>query len=284
MKLPFKLGIHDIETGLLNFDGFALGEQVVRHTQLTPIGNKFSVICVSAKIYGEKEIVTFEGDNALLDFDKWSKKCDVLMGKNNYRFDDKRYNTERLLKSFPSNMTFFEKSLDLEQVLRKYFSLPSYSLDYISKLFGLGGKDKMEFDDWKDIRNYKLLKELEFVTEINGLCKILFEKSYRQVVKEGKAALKKMKIYNQKDILDTEDSLTRILPYVKLSYSCATNDKKKVCRICGSSKLVPTETLLQRGTRYQHFDCYQDDKNPHYAGKALIRYDKNRNKVYGRII
>lgn len=290
IKLPFTLGIYDIETGLANVDIFQFGEQAVRHTQQTKLPGQLNIICISAKTYGKDDMVTFTGDNSVSEFDAWMKQCDVILGKNNGRFDDKRLHTIRMLRGLAPNMEMLDKSDDLEKHMRKYFALPSYSLDYFSKLIGEGGKEKMEFSDWVNIRNFELLnsfnKEKSFGKKaLNIISLKLFNSPSKDVLRIGKYALEKMIFYNRKDVSDTEKSLTKVLPYVKLKYNSALLDEEgKGCRVCGkTTKLIPSEITSVGKSRYQHFQCEADNKNTHYAGKAIVKYDKNRHKVYGKI-
>lgn len=286
IKLPFKLGIYDIETGLLNADIFALGEQRIRHAQLTPMADSYTIICITVKTYGKKNTQTFSDKDSIKQFDAWTKEHDVVLGKNNGKFDDKRCNTERLLSSSAPNMELFDKSDDLEKQLRKYFALPSYSLDYISTLFGFGGKDKMEFSDWVFIKNIKILEKFIKLkrfnsSELSTISEILFKKSFSYIINKGKKALRKMITYNIKDVMDTEKSLTKVLPYIKLKYNGSKDGVG--CRICGSTKLIATEISKINNTKYQNFQCIENNEKPHYAGKAVLRYDKSRNKIYGKI-
>ena len=291
LKLPYSILIYDIETSLLLAFLFQLGEQRVSHDQLLDSMDMFGIITISYKWYGQKEIHTLEGENALEEFDKIARTANVIIGKNNFRFDDKRLNTERLLKGLQPYMEFFHKSDDLESQLRRYFSFPSFSLDALSKHFGLGGKVKMEFKDWKSIAKLKLLQEftkqfVKYGTRINSLamqaiqeayCKSLFKTSVHEVVEVGEKALKKMAFYNKKDVQDTEDLLTRALPYIKLKYNAATAAQKNntsermLCTLCGSKRIAMSEKSFTGGTRYQLFHCYEHNG---YAGKRAYQWDQ----------
>lgn len=283
IKLPYKLLTYDIETKLKQFYGFALGEQVVRHNQMTERSiHQHNIICIAAKWYDSDKVMLFKGDSAVEDFDKVARKADVCLGKNNKRFDIKYINTERMMRGLPPYPEWMDSAEDLESQMRKYFNFPSQSLDYISKVFGDGGKVKMEFDDWKDIHNYELLLDVDKgvdldLEQLDNLSGVLFRQHTRTILKKGKAALKKMYFYNKKDVLDTEAALVKVLPYIKLRYN-ASNDTG--CTTCGSTKIIPTSTSIQGKTRYQHFDCLHHNG---YAGKAIYRYDKNRHKVYGKM-
>jgi hypothetical protein len=276
IKLPFKLLIYDIETGLLKANIFRLGEQTIRHTQLDNAHAENSIICISAKWYGEKKVYVFEGDDCVEEFDKLARKADVCLGKNSDRFDVKYINTARMMRGLKPFPEWMDTREDLEKQLRKYFAFPSQSLDYISTLFGYGGKEKMAFEDWVAIDNYKTILKLDKLSTYSS--EILFGATVGEVIEKGRQALKKMIHYNKKDVLDTEAVLVKVLPYIRLKYNAAVTNDKQGCTTCGSRNLLPTKIITKGNTRYQQFDCL--DHNG-YAGKATVRYTKSRNKIFG---
>ena len=279
IQLPYKLLTYDIETRLKQFFGFSCGETVLRHSQLTRRSvHQHNIICIAAKWYDSDKVMLFHGDDAVEQFDKVARKADVCMGKNNVRFDVKYINTERMMRGLKPYPEWMESSEDLEQQLRKNFNFTSQSLDYISDLMGFGGKVKMEFQDWVDIHNYELYLDLYKVQEVpTETCQILFRETRNNVIKKGKAALKKMYFYNKKDVTDTENVLIRVLPYIRLKKNAGVGSG---CTTCGSHNIVPTKTIVKGQVRYQQFDCLEHNG---YAGKAALTYDKNRNKRYGKM-
>lgn len=279
IDLPYKLLTYDIETRLKEFLGFQCGETVLRHNQLTERSvYQHNIICIAAKWYHQDKVMLFKGDNAVEEFDKEARKADVCMGKNNIRFDIKYINTERMMRGLKPYPEWMDSAEDLERQLRKNFNFASQSLDHISKLFGFGGKIKMEFDDWKHIHNYEVLEEMNIDNEaLEVVSQVLFKTSARKVKSLGRTALRKMYFYNKKDVLDTEAALIKVLPYIKLKYN-ASNDTG--CVTCGSKLIIPTTRSVSGRTKYQHFDC---PAHGGYAGKCTYSYDKNRNKTYGRI-
>lgn len=277
IKLPFRLLIYDIETSLLLAYLFSLGEQTVRHSQLLAAFNEFEIICIAAKWYGEKKVYIFQGENAVEEFDKLARQADVCLGKNSDRFDVKRINTERMMKGLKPYPEWMDSSEDLEKQCRKYFAFPSQSLDYLSNIFGTGGKEKMEFSDWVSIKNYKIVQDLELdgVKVNSSLTNSLFKMGYTQVVDLGKKALKKMIHYNKKDVTDTEAALIKVLPYIKLKHNASTANDGTGCTTCGSKNIVATKVIVKGKTKYQQFDCL-DHKG--YAGKATWYYKKDAHR------
>lgn len=284
IALPYKLLIYDIETSLLLAWVFSLGENVVKHNQLVECFDMFGILTISYKWYGEKETHILSGKDALEEFDKVARTADVIIGKNNFRFDDKRLNTERLIKGLPPFPEWATRSDDLESQLRKYFAFPSYSLDALSKYFGFGGKAKMELDDWKDINKYKLLKDFEAKKQnkvfSNNFCLTLFKAPVSEIKNKGSKALAKMGKYNGKDVRDTEALLKKVLPYIKLKYNAATLKEDRCCTLCGSYEIIPTKIVVGGATRYQEFYCKEHEG---YAGKSTFKWNKQRHKVFGKM-
>jgi hypothetical protein len=184
-------------------------------------------------------------------FDKLVLKADIVLGKNSDRFDIKMLNAMRALLDIPSIVGWEKYTEDLEKQMRRYFRLPSQSLDYISKQLDVGGKVSMEMKDWVDISNMKELDDLKAdgldTKALNKVSLHLFKRKVSEINKDGKEALEKMCHYGAKD---TED--TRILwNYLK---SGSNNIKRNGTRIAGK-------------TKFQEFYC-----NAHggYAGRAPL--------------
>ena len=130
---------------------------------------------------------------------------------------------------------------DLEKQMRRYFALPSQSLDYISAQLGYGGKIRMEFQDWIDI-----------MEDTNG---------------RGKKALKKMVKYGLKDIVDTRAVWNRLEKYFKPRFNMATHLNDIVCVHCGSKNITESSSRVAGKSRYQKYYC-RDHKG--YAGCRTI--------------
>lgn len=291
IHLPYKMLIYDIETSLLKFWGFRPGEQVVRHTQLDYFFRENNIICISAKWYGHKEIFVFQGENAIKEFDKLAREADVILGKNSDKFDAKYINTARMMQGLKPFPEWLNRSDDLEKQMRRYFAFPSQSLDYISKIFGTGGKDKMEFSDWVDIANDKQLQVIvnsipdireELSTfQQTAISMTLFGETPSIIFKKGETALKKMIKYNKKDVTDTEAALVKVLPHIKLRRNAATDKEGQGCITCGSNNIVPTKIITQGKTKFQEFECLD---HIGYAGRATWFYKKgSHNKTFGKM-
>ena len=107
---------------------------------------------------------------------------------------------------------------------------------------GLGGKDKMEFNDWVHI-----------VEKTPG---------------KGIACYKKMCNYGKKDVEDTRTLWNNNLKHFTPKYS--VSNKELVCRTCASENVVRTYHRWRGQSHYQYFDCLEHSG---YAGKAIIKKD-----------
>lgn len=261
ITLPGRFLIYDIETAPLQAWIWRPGEQVVRHNQLVKGFDKYDIITISYKWYGEKEIYCLDwgyekqdSSEMIIAFDKLVKEADVVIGKNSDKFDAKHINTQRMLHNLPPIPQWASICDDLEKQLRKYFAFPSQSLDYVSKLLGFGGKDKMEMDDW-----IKIVKKDE---------------------QGGEAAFQKMIKYNKKDVADTEAVLMRVLPYIQLRFNAAGGPLQ--CVTCGSLDVVEGRVIKKGAVKYQEFECLA---HKGYAGKATWGYPgKSHHKTFRKMM
>jgi hypothetical protein len=285
-KLP-KILIYDIETTPLKAWIWRCGEQTVRHNQLDYYYKEYGISTIAYKWMHEKTVNVLSSDDKISKFDEEVKKADIVIGKNSDNFDVKHINTQRLLQNLPPMPQWLDSNDDLEKQMRRFFVFPSMSLDYISQVFGLGGKVKMEFQDWIDIENMKLLEKL-FITnetltysERKNISLTLFGKTHLEIFKLGDKALDKMIFYNKKDVRDTEKALLKVLPHIKLKYNASTLNEGQGCITCGSLDLKPTKVIVKGKTQYQQFECLNHGG---YGGKATWHYKKGKhNRTYGKM-
>lgn len=240
---------YDIETTPLKAYVWRVGKQVISHKHLCKERNIYNIICITycwndgkpakALTWNYK---TQDSSKMIEEFDKLVKQADITIGQNSDRFDVKQINTQRLLhggKPFPE---WADLTDDLLKQTRKFFYLPSYSLDYLSSLFGLGGKIQMVMQDWIDI------------IEKNG--------------KDGEKAFKKMIRYGKKDIIDTRAVYNKVIKHCKPKFNMSTFLQDFVCVHCGSKKVHKNGVKISGKTRYQTYYC---QSHGGYAGKAPIR-------------
>jgi len=249
MKDP-KILVYDIETTPVLAWIWRCGEQVVRHHQLHEKYNQTKIICITYRWLHQKKAKALVWDNnkqcdkkILEDFGDLANEADIIIGKNNARFDDKHINFRRFIHSLPAIPDLARKSDDLERQMRKHFSMQSYALDYFSKLQFGSGKMKMEFNDWVQI-----------------------------VLHKNKKALRKMVTYGKKDADDTADLILQVWPYITPKYNMAAHYGELCCVNCGSKRIRKNGT---RGSR-QNFYC---NEHHGHAGSAVIKKDGTFGKM-----
>ncbi len=253
-KADVSILFFDIETTPLLGWLWRCGEQHVRHSQLKAPYDKYRIITIGYCWNDGLPAKTInwgwhkqDTASVIEKFDKIIKQADIAIGKNSDRFDVKHINTQRFLAGLPALPEWATRTDDVEKQLRKHFIFPSYGLDYVSSQLGLGGKRKMEMQDWTDI-----------------------------VEKKDKKKLAKMDDYCAKDVEDTRALWNMIKAHVTPKFNMATFLDDQVCKNCGSSSIVKDGTTYSGRTRYQKFRC-----NSHggYAGRATFKKDGS----YGRI-
>ncbi len=275
-----KILFYDIETTPILTWNWRLGDQTVRHGQLVDFTDLVKYVLSKTNIdrRSKKELATIadsefdkrfnytdiicitycwndgkkaksldwgykeqDSSHMITEFDKLVKKADVTIGKNSDRFDVKHINTLRMLHNIYPLPDWAMYTDDLEKQMRKHFNLPSNSLDYFSNLMDIGGKVKMEFQDWIDI------------------CLQLKKKSFDKMIRYGK-----------KDVEDTRHLWNRVSGYITPKYNVAKHYGGLRCTYCGSDKIHKNGTRRKGQTTYQRFEC-----NDHggYAGRCVIKKD-----------
>lgn len=282
MAVKAKVLIYDIETSPLWARIWRLGDQTVRHGQLVPVGDSYGIISIAYAWNDGSPIKVLSWDmetgstgGLIEEFDKIIRQADVSIGKNSERFDVKHINTQRLINNLPPLPEWINCTDDMERQMRRFFIFPSYSLDYFSKVFGFGGKVKMEWSDWEAIDNLRVInsirnKERFRVPQLQAICQTLFKNDYTEIHRLGKQAFKKMLYYNKKDVSDTRRGWNKIAPHVrpKLNMNAIARAQgldKLVCTVCGSDKIIKNGTKVQGNQIIQRYHC-----NAHggYAGKT----------------
>ena len=248
-----KILFYDIETTPLRAWIWRLGKQHVRHGQLDRQYNMYDIICITycwndGKRAKSLDIAEYTTASMIAEFDELVAKSDITIGKNSDRFDVKQINSQRMLHGLAPTPDWMKYTDDLEKQMRKYFYLPSYGLDYSSDLLGLGGKDKMEFQDWIDIVE----------------CNPGWEKKLKKMVKYGK-----------KDVEDTREIWNRCKDHFEVKYNAGLGTT--ACKHCGSTDIAKNGTRQSGKTKYQRYQC-----NAHggYAGRAPI----NKKGVPGSVL
>ncbi len=238
-----KILFYDVETAPLKAWVFHCGKQVVRPSQLVVGHDKPDILCVCWSWEGEKKVhsLTWDKHNnskkMIKEFTEVCQEADLIIGKNNKSFDDKYVNTMRMFHGLPGEPLLMQKVDDLQAQMKQNFYLPSHRLDYISKMLGLGGKEKMDLDDWIAIVDLK-----------------------------DKAAMDKMVFYCKKDVTDTKTIWNYCKGHFKRPVLNHSTWKKDVCcTVCGSDAIISCGSATDtKGNKYRKLHC-----NAHhgYAGK-----------------
>ena len=237
---------YDIETKPLLAYVWKLGEQVIRHDQLKEGSDRYDIISIGycwndgkpAKVldWGLKEQ---NSEPMIKFFDRQLMQADIAVAYNGDRFDIKHINTQRMLHGLiPLGKIATDDPL---KQIRRHFAFPSNTLDYLSKVLGMGGKHKMVFQDWIDI-----------------------------VDKKDPAALAKMIAYNKKDVEDLRDLYNKVMPHCSPKLNRAAFIKDLACTHCGSHNLVKNGTRLLGLTHYQVYFCKDHGG---FAGRVAMKKD-----------
>lgn len=247
-----KILFYDIETTPLQAWLWRPGKQVVNSSQLVEGMDTYDVICICYEWLDSNDrgklawnYRTQDSKKMVTDFTAICDTADIIIGKNNKRFDDKHMNTLRLKHGLAGRPDLLLKVDDLETQMRRHFYLPSYKLDYFSQVLGFGGKDKMFFQDWIDIMDQ---------------------------TENGDKAFKKMIRYCSKDVHDTKLIWKHCERHIQPKLNRSALLCKLVCKVCGSRRLRKNGYYTSAaGVRYTQYFC--NDHNG-YAGKISVNAKK----------
>lgn len=270
---------YDIETTLLLLYLFSLGKTVARHHQLLPGANMWGIICITycwndgkpAKVIKWNPKTGMKG--IIQEFDKLVKKADLTLGKNSNKFDSRMINAIRAIEGLPGLPEWMFTREDLEQQMRKYFRLPSQSLDYISEKLGYGGKVPMDFSDWISISQYMQVLDLKHKgmdnKNLDIMSRYLFRKSRKDVLVIGKERFDKMCVYGLKDTEDTRALWYKLVEHFDPKFNMSTFSGIVCCKHedCGSTNIIKDGTCVRARTTYQMYKCGTCRR---YAGSRSI--------------
>lgn len=254
------------------------GKQFVGHKQLLHKFEMWDLICIQYCWNDNKAVKVLRYDKdggtkgVIEKFDKLIREADHCIGKNSDRFDIKILNSLRMLHNLPGIPEWNKYCDDLEKQMRRYFRLPSQSLDYISRMCGIGGKHSMEMGDWVAIQDSRELKNIQLSGITGKSLKIIsmhmFNKIPSVVFREGREALEKMCIYGAKDTEDTRTLWNYLSQHFDAKFNMAVfKGEAHACKTCGSDKIHKNGTRVSGKTKYQAFHC---GEHGGYAGRAPI--------------
>lgn len=305
LKLKFKPFdgqwqlIYDEETPIIASGHFSYGKQVTRACQTIPGFDDVDIISIQCCWAHEPNTIYIihwgfaEQDSGRVAtlFEPFIEKADLIIGKNNHNFDDKKYLTVRLFNKLSGMPEFLDKVEDLQRLTRKYLHLPSHSLDYISKKIGEGGKIKMEMEDWIKISIGGRLKKVQNKlgkTAAKFVARAIFKiKDLDSYIEAALISYDKMTgKYGAKDVIDTVRFWNMSKHHFKQKNAHKTVipnkaaqdvDHSHLCCVrsdCQSTKIVPVGGLTVGGK--QKWYCKE---HKGFAGYAFVK----KNGTYGRM-
>lgn len=173
----------DIETSPNVVLAFRAGYDI--NIQHDAIIHERKVICIGYKWEGEKKVYVLrwsadQDDKEMLrDFLLVANEADELVAHFGDRFDLPWFRTRCLLHRLEPTPAY--KTVDTKAWASKYFYFNSNKLDYLSRVLGHGGKEKMEFEDWKEIVLHNCPKALDKMCHYCGVDVEKLEKVYRDL-------------------------------------------------------------------------------------------------------
>lgn len=233
-----KVLIYDIETSLAVFYGWWTGKQYVKHQQIL---EDPKIISIAYKWLGEEDVYFLSWDSKKNDETMIKKfldvynSADMVIGVNNDNFDNRWLNAQAATYGLDVDVNI--KSFDLQKKAKSKFRLPSYSMEYMAKRFGLGYK-KLKH------RGIDIWKEIQFGTK-----------------DEAANALQEMLDYNVRDILVTEALYNHLRRYMSspTHLGVVAGHTKCTCPECGGTDLELYKTVVTAaGTIQRLMRCKHD--------------------------
>jgi uncharacterized protein YprB with RNaseH-like and TPR domain len=252
--------VYDIETCRVKVDTWWTGKQYINHKQLR---SDAKIISIAWKWLGEDEVHSLTWDKNQCDkqmmktFLKEYNKASMVVGQNNNSFDNKWINTRAAYHKL--HVDRFVKSFDIYRMAKRYFRLPSFSMAYMAKYFGLTLKQSHEGIHMWDMIEYGTKEE---------------EKEY----------LAKMVEYNKGDIVTTEELYMTLKPY----FASVTNNAvakglpKWACPITGSKEIKLLKTIFtEMGTVQRILFCEESKHQYKVNNKTFMDFlQRNMNQNF----
>lgn len=224
-----KILMLDVETSPNTAFVWSLWKQTIT---IDKIIESSGLLCWSAKWYGEprihfQSIMTGSKRRMLRGIHRLLDQADVIVHYNGGAFDIPVLQKEFVLAGMPPPSP--AKQVDLYRVVQRQFRFPSNKLDYVCQALQLGAKAAHE--------GFKL---------------------WVRCMDRDPAAWRKMRKYNQRDVMILERLYDRLKPWIVGHPNHATFTDTCVCPNCGSDKgqrRGVARTLLMTYPRFQCRAC-----------------------------
>jgi len=234
-----KVMVYDIETSRVQADVWWTGKQYVNHTQLR---NEPTIISIAWKWIGEDDVYHLTWDENHCDkkmvkeFLIHYNRASMVIGQNNNSFDNKWINTRAAKHRL--HVDRFVKSFDIYRMAKRYFRLPSYSMAFMAKYFGLTLKQSHE-----------------------GLW--MWEMIEHGTKEEKEEYLQKMVDYNRGDIVTTEELYLTLKPYfASVQHKGVQSGLPKwSCPVSGSLNVKLLKTIFTEAGTVQRILYCNDSKH-----------------------
>lgn len=221
-----KILLLDIETSPMTALVFGLWDQNINFKNIITEG---TVLCWSAKWYGEKEMMfdsihkskprdMVKGIHALLD------QADATITYNGINFDHKHLNSQFLLHKLKPPSPY--KTIDLLRTIRGRFKFPSNKLDYVTRRLKIGSK-----------------------TDHEGM------ELWKKCMAGNRAAWRTMEKYNRNDVLIMEETYKKVLPWIKNHPNMNHFSDEPCCTSCGSLSIQKRGRGINATGAYQKYQC-----------------------------
>lgn len=247
-----KVMIYDIETSLVRADVWGTGKMYLRHDQLVPgPEGETRIISIAWKYAGEDKVHDLSWDDGddremVKTFMSVYNRCEMVVGQNNNSFDNKIVKARAAKHGLFINR--FVKSFDIYRKVKSIFKLPSYSMAYMAKYFGLTLKQSHE-----GIRMWKMI---QYGTP------------------EQKAEyLAKMITYNIGDIVTTEELYMLLRPYLGTitNVSVANGLPRWHCPISCSSNIELYNTIYTESGTVQRILFCPDSQHQFKVNNSVYK-------------
>ena len=175
----------------------------------------------------------YDDEQLSLDIAKELGSADLLIGQNSSRFDRKVLNERLVYWDHPCMPPVLE--LDILTKSRQSFKRWSHRLDARGKSSGLGGKDKVSWELWRNIA----------MMDFGGSRK------------KGEDAIRKMVRYNKRDVELMLQVYEREKPFYHNhpSLPLLSGIQEMACSTCSSRRLTRQGIRPSKTGSYQRYQC-----------------------------